>query len=56
MTLQKSAVPARVEYAVGDGPLHGASFGPIYRSMIQRAFDDGALANLTRDDLVRLLT
>lgn len=54
-TLSKSAVPARVEYDVGDGALHPASVGPIYRSMIQRAFDCGALADLTADDLVRLL-
>lgn len=54
-TLSKSAVPARVEYDVGEGALHPASVGPIYRSMIQRAFDCGALADLTADDLVRLL-
>jgi integrase len=54
-TLSKAAVPARVEYDVGEGALHSASIGPIYRSMIQRAFDVGALADLTTDDLVRLL-
>ncbi|WP_299110961.1 site-specific integrase [uncultured Bradyrhizobium sp.] len=54
-TLSKPAVPARVEYDVGEGALHPASVGPIYRSMIQRAFDCGALADLTADDLVRLL-
>jgi site-specific recombinase XerD len=54
-TLPKPAVPARVEYDVGDGALHPASVGPIYRAMIQRAFDAGALADLTADDLARLL-
>jgi len=54
-TLPKRAVPARVEYDVGEGALHPASVGPIYRAMIQRAFDAGALADLTTDDLPRLL-
>lgn len=54
-TLPKPAVPARVEYDVGEGALHPASVGPIYRSMIQRAFARGALADLTADDLARLL-
>ncbi|WP_454887771.1 site-specific integrase [Sphingomonas oryzagri] len=54
-TLPKPAVPARVEYDVGEGALHPASVGPIYRSMIQRAFDRGALPDLTADDLTRLL-
>ena len=54
-TLPKPAVPARVEYDVGEGALHPASVGPIYRAMIQRAFGAGALADLTTDDLARLL-
>jgi site-specific recombinase XerD len=54
-TLPKRAVPARVEYDVGEGALHPASVGRIYRAMVQRAFDAGALADLTTDDLVRLL-
>lgn len=54
-TLPKRAVPARVEYDVGEGALHPASVGPIYRSMISRAFERGALADLTADDLARLL-
>ncbi|AUW60589.1 integrase (plasmid) [Sphingobium sp. SCG-1] len=54
-TLPKRAVPARVEYDVGEGALHPASVGPIYRSMIRRAFDAGALADLTTDDLALLL-
>ncbi|MEG8219289.1 tyrosine-type recombinase/integrase [Sphingomonas sp. HH69] len=54
-TLSKPAVPARVEYDVGEGALHPTSVGPIYRSMIRRAFDAGALTDLTKDDLVRLL-
>lgn len=54
-TLPKRAVPARVEYDVGEGALHPASVGPIYRLMIQRAFNAGALADLTADDLARLL-
>ena len=53
--LSKRAVPARVEYDVGEGALHPASVGQVYRAMIQRAFDAGALANLTADDLARLL-
>ena len=54
-TLPKRAVPARVEYDVGEGALHPASIGPIYRAMIQRAFDAGALMDLTVDDVARLL-
>lgn len=54
-TLSKAAVPARVEYDVGEGALHPASVGSIYRAMIRRAFDCGALADLTADDLARLL-
>lgn len=54
-TLSKPAIPARIEYDVGEGALHPASIGPIYRSIIQRAFDRGALADLTADDLGRLL-
>ena len=54
-TLPKPAVPARVEYDVGERALHPASVGPIYRSMIQRAYDRGALPDLTVDDLARLL-
>lgn len=54
-TLSKRAVPARVEYDVGAGALHPASVGPIYRAMISRAFERGALADLTADDLARLL-
>jgi integrase len=54
-TLSKPAIPARIEYDVRDGALHPASVGPIYRSMVQRAFDAGALVDLTTDDLARLL-
>ena len=54
-TLSKPAVPARIEYDVGEGALHPASVGPIYRAMIRRAFDQGALPDLTADDLARLL-
>ena len=54
-TLLKPAVPARVQYDVGEGALHPASVGSIYRAMIQRAFDCGALADLTTDDLAGLL-
>ena len=54
-TLPKRAVPARVEYDVGQGALHPASVGRIYRVMIQRTFDAGALADLTTDDIARLL-
>ncbi|MBJ7440863.1 MAG: integrase [Sphingopyxis sp.] len=54
-TLSKRAVPARVEYDVGKGAFHPASIGPIYRAMIQRAFDAGALPDLTKDDMTRSL-
>nr|WP_231708538.1 site-specific integrase [Sphingomonas populi] len=54
-TLSKPAVPARVAYDVGAGALHPASVGSIYRAMIQRAFDRGALPDLTSDDLERVL-
>lgn len=54
-TLSKSAVPARVEYDVGSAPLHAGSIGPIFRTIIQRAFDHGSLPDLTAEDLARLL-
>ncbi len=54
-TLSRPAVPARTEYDIGSVALHPASIGPNYRAMIQRAFDSGALADLTADDIVRLL-
>ncbi len=54
-TLPRWAVPARIEFNVEEGALHPAPVGPIYRSMIHRAFDRGALADLTADDLARLL-
>ncbi|MDO7844185.1 tyrosine-type recombinase/integrase [Sphingomonas immobilis] len=54
-TLPKPAVPARTEYDVGEGALHPGSIGPIWRAMIQRAFDKGALSDLTADDLAQLL-
>lgn len=53
--LPKAAVPARTEYDVGDKPLHPGSIGSIWRAMIRRAFDQGALGDLTADDLARLL-
>ena len=54
-TLSKPAVKARVEYDVGAAALHPGSIGPIFRSIIQRAFDLGALPDLTAEDLARLL-
>lgn len=54
-TLPKPAVAARVEYDIGTGALHPGSIGPIFRSIIQRAFDLGKLPDLTTDDLARLL-
>ncbi|MDO6414367.1 tyrosine-type recombinase/integrase [Sphingomonas sp. BIUV-7] len=54
-TLSKPAVPARVEHDVGSAALHPGSIGPIFRSIIQRAFDRGALGDLTAEDLARLL-
>lgn len=53
--LSKPAVKARVEYDVGAAALHPGSIGPIWRAIIQRAFDRGALGDLTADDLGRLL-
>lgn len=54
-TLPKRAVPARTEYTVGEGALHPGSIGPIWRAIIRKAFDRGVLADLTADDLARLL-
>jgi site-specific recombinase XerC len=54
-TLPKPAVPARVEYDVGTAALHPGSIGAIWRAIIKRAFDRGALADLTKDDVARLL-
>lgn len=54
-TLPKPAVAARVEYDVGAAALHPYSIGPIFRAIIRRAFDAGALPDLTKDDLGRLL-
>ncbi len=54
-TLPKPAVSARVEYDVGTVALHPGSIGPIWRAIIARAFDRGALGDLTADDLMRLL-
>lgn len=51
----KPAVPARVEYTVGEAALHPGSIGPIWRAMVVRAFDAGALPDLTRDDMGRVL-
>lgn len=51
----KPAAAARVEYTVGDKALHPGSIGPIWRAMVVRAFDAGALPDLTRDDLERVL-
>lgn len=55
-TLPRRAVPARTEYTVGEGALHPGSIGPIWRAMIRKAFDRGALLDLTIDDVERLLT
>ncbi len=54
-TLPRPAVAARIEYDVGQGALHPGSIGPIYRAIIQRAFDAGVLPDPTKDDLDRLL-
>lgn len=54
-TLPKRAVPVRTEYTVGEGALHPGSIGPIWRAMIRKAFDRGALLDLTVDDVARLL-
>lgn len=54
-TLPKPAVKARVEYDIGTTALHPGSIGPIWRAMIQRAFAQGLLGDMTPDDLARLL-
>lgn len=54
-TQSRPASPARIEYDVGERALHPGSIGPIYRTIIRRAFERGALPDLTADDLVRLL-
>ncbi|WP_103098824.1 site-specific integrase [Novosphingobium guangzhouense] len=54
-TLSKPAVPARVEYDIGTTALHPGSIGTIFRAIIRRAFDLGALPDLTAEDLARLL-
>jgi hypothetical protein len=54
-TLPKPAVPARVEYDIGEAALHPGSIGPIWRAIIRHTFDRGGLPDLTRDDLERLL-
>lgn len=45
-TLSMPAVKARVEYDIGTAALRPGSIGPIFRSIIQRAFDRGALPDL----------
>ena len=54
-TFSKPAVKARLEYDIGTAALHPGSIGPIFRSIIQRAYDRGALPDLTAEDLARLL-
>lgn len=54
-TLSKPGVKARIEYDIGAVALHPGSIGPIFRSIIQRAFECGALPDLTAEDLTRLL-
>lgn len=54
-TLSRPAVPARTDYDVGMAALHPGSIGPIWRAIINHAFDRGALPDLSRDDLERLL-
>jgi len=51
----KPAQPARTAYDVGAAALHPGSIGPLWRTIIRRAFDRGALPDLTADDLTRLL-
>ncbi|GGA00360.1 hypothetical protein GCM10019071_33620 [Sphingobium fuliginis] len=54
-TLPKKAISARTEYDIGTAALHPGSIGPIWRSIIQRAFDRDALPDLAKEDLARLL-
>lgn len=54
-TLPKRAVAPRTEYIVGEGALYPGSIGPIWRAMIRKAFERGAMMDLTLDDVARLL-
>jgi len=54
-TLSKPSVAARVAYDIGIVALHPGSIGQIFRSIIQRAFNRGALPDLTAEDIARLL-
>ncbi len=54
-TPPKLAVPAHVEFDVVQGALHPGSIGPIWHAMIRKAFERGALMDLTIDDIVRFL-
>ena len=54
-THSKPAMEARVAYDVGIVALHPGSVGPIFRSIIQRAFNRSALPDLTAEDIARLL-
>lgn len=54
-TLSKPAVKARVEYDVGTVALHPGSIGPVFRDIIHRAFERGALPDLTAEVIARLL-
>jgi integrase len=49
------AQAARVDYDVGTMALHPGSIGPLYRTIIRRAFARGALPDLTAEDLAHLL-
>ncbi|MBG6120417.1 hypothetical protein IWY39_004282 [Sphingobium sp. JAI105] len=44
-----------MEYDIGSLALHPGSIGPIFWSIIQRVFDQGALPDLTAEDMARLL-
>lgn len=54
-TLSEPAAKARIEYDIGVVALHPRSIGPIFRSIIRRAFHRGALPDLTAEDLARRL-
>lgn len=51
----KPAEPMRQEYDIGAAALHPGSIGPIWRRIVRRAFERGALGDLTADDVAHLL-
>jgi site-specific recombinase XerD len=51
----KAGVAARIEYDVGEGPLHPGSIGVLFRAMITRAGERGMVPGVEGVDLPALL-